>query len=86
MARVDEDALIGRIRKQLEQEPAVEDPMQIDLVVERRGALLKRHTVVNISGRITNETQGRKIEDAVRTAVATEDNIEIENNLVVPLV
>lgn len=86
MARVDEEALIGRIRKQLEQEPAVEDPMQIDLVVERRGALLNRRTVVNISGRIDNETQGRKIEDAVRTAVAAMEDIEIENNLVVPLV
>lgn len=86
MARVNEEDLIGRIRKQLEQEPAVDDPMQIDLLVKRRGGLLKRHTVINVSGRISNEVEGRKIEDAVRTAVSAMDGVEIENNLVVPLV
>ncbi|TVR67965.1 MAG: hypothetical protein EA427_11865 [Spirochaetaceae bacterium] len=86
MAKIDEQELIQRIRTQLEQEPAVEDPMQIDLVVERRGALLNRRTVVNVSGRIKDETEGRKIEDAIRTSVAGLDNVDVENNLVVPLI
>lgn len=86
MAKIDEQELIQRIRKQLEQEPAVEDPMQIDLVVERRGALFNRRSVVNVSGRITDETQGRKIEDAIQSAVSGLDDVEVENNLVVPLV
>ncbi len=86
MARVNEEQLIGRIRKQLEQDPAIDDPMQIDLRVERRGGILKKNTVVNVSGRIRNEAEGRKIEETIRTAIGEADGVDVENNLVVPLI
>ena len=86
MARINEDDLIKRIRNQLEQDPTVEDPMQIDLLVERRGVLFNRNTVVSVSGRIKNDAEGRKIEETVRSALPTNENVQVENNLVVPLV
>lgn len=86
MAKVNEADLIGRVRKKLEQEPTINDPMNIDLLLEYRGGLLKKRPVLLVSGRIRNEAEGSKIEDSIRSALNDPEEVTIENNLVVPLV
>ena len=86
MARMDRQAVSTQIRKRLEQEPAVADPTKITVDIEKKGTFLNRKYVVVLSGPVGSEAEGRRITKTVQDSFGERGEVEVENNLVVPLV
>ncbi|MFW5811623.1 MAG: hypothetical protein ACOC47_08570 [Alkalispirochaetaceae bacterium] len=85
MAKVEEQAILDSVHRQLQQEPALSDPTKISLELEKRGSLFNRRRVLNLQGKISTEAERRRIVEAVEKGLGGED-VEIEDHLVIPLV
>lgn len=85
MAKVEEEAILDNVHRQLQQEPALSDPTKISVELEKRGSILNRRRVLNVQGKISTEAERKRVVEAVEKGLGTVD-VEIEDHLVIPYI
>ncbi|MFP4153609.1 MAG: hypothetical protein ACLFR8_01960 [Alkalispirochaeta sp.] len=85
MSKQEQERVIENVRRRLNEEASLVDPTKIVTTMEKRGGLFNRHHVVQVSGKISNEAERKRILDAVGSGVAGHD-VEIDDQLVIPIV